>query len=237
MDKKEDEKAYLSMFLELAKFEDCDIIDNESPDFGLHFKNSDKIIGLEITNLFVDNSKKGSMKKREENKRYKFLNELSSEYYRKFDTPIKVQILSRFDTNYSNNIQNKIISHLKISNSLTVWENYSIEINLHRNEQLKIWIMRLPNKFKNFSNWKIINNHVGIMSPINNENIQHRLKEKEKKIPQYLKKYNEVILLIVADKSVTSGFFKLPNKPIEDIKTGFASIYLMIYPDQYIQLK
>jgi len=235
MNKKDNEKVYLDQFLEIAKFDDCEIIEDEAPDFGLHFKKSGKKIGIEITNLFVDNSKKGSMKKSEEVKRYNFLNELAHRYYKEFDTPIKVQILSRFDVNYNNNILNKILSHLKISNSLTIWENHSIEINLPNNNQLKIWILRLPKKFRNFSNWTIINSHVGVVSPIDFNDIQLPLKEK--KLPRYLEKYPEIILLIVADKSAISGFFKLPKKPIEGIKTGFAEIYCMIYPDQVIKIK
>jgi hypothetical protein len=60
------EKIYAKWFLKVIGLDYCKIIDSESPDFILEC--DDKKIGLEVTNIYKDEGKHGSVPKKKNKK-------------------------------------------------------------------------------------------------------------------------------------------------------------------------
>jgi hypothetical protein len=72
------ERFFVEWFVQKAGWA-CRIIDDEVPDFRLEFQ--ERVVGLEVTNLYKDEKRKGSFSKRSEALRHKWLSAVARKYY------------------------------------------------------------------------------------------------------------------------------------------------------------
>lgn len=232
MIKKETERFFVEWFVDKIGWDHCEVFDDEGSDFKIKFP--DKTIGLEVTNLYKDEKLKGSLIKRNEVFRNKWLLDASEQYYAISGFPLKVQVLIKsgeldgdpgdlaFELSQRSNTQNG--------------ERAEFEFKATNKCNLKISFLRLPNKFERYNRWDFIDSHVGFSRPIDESLIRDKVKNKATKLPRYKERYNEIILLIVLDRTFESGMFHSVNDEMVLPDYGFSSVYLAFYPENFTKI-
>jgi hypothetical protein len=205
---------------------DCEVVDDENPDFGIKF--SDKIIGLEATNLYKDEGVGGSFSKQCESFRDGWLLEVSRKYYIQCNRPILVEVL--IEKGELKGDAGLLASELIRRSDIDVWKSQEFELELSATCQLKIWLDRIPDSFQEYNHWTFLDNHIGNSRPITNIVIQEKVRNKATQLPKYMQKYSEVVLLIVSDRTYQSGIFH-PAERISTPSYGFTGVYLAFYPE------
>lgn len=232
MKKKSTERFFVKWFIHKIGWDSCRVIDDEEPDFRLEFP--DKIIGLEVTNLYKDEKRKGSHIKRDESFRNTWLKEASKKYYENSDLPIRLQVLIK-----SGELKcdpSLLADKLAQMKNTGVWERIEFEFELSGNCILKISFVRLPDEFAGYNRWTFIDNHVGFSRTIDEIQIRNKIKNKSIKLPKYKEKYDEVALLIVTDRTYESGMFHAVTNGFVIPNSGFSSVYLALYPENYLKI-
>lgn len=239
------ERIYLNWFIQKNNWNDVSVIQGESPDFVLEF--TKKKIGIEITNLYQKEEKKGSKIKENESIGSKWLVNISKYYYQISNIPILVKVMFSPDKMKKEylvspkkmaKILQKILSskEMKMKDEFQEYE-YVIKDKFFSTTFI---IEKLPNssEFIEYKRWILINNHCGWCMPINEKIIKSKINLKVNKLSCYKKKYKEVILLIVADCTYNSGMFYLKNflDKFIVLNFGFSSIYLIFYPEKIIRI-
>lgn len=232
MKKKKTERFFVEWFVEKIGWDSCEIFDDEEPDFKIKFP--EKIVGLEVTNLYKDEKRKGSPIKRNESYRKNWLSKVAKKYYKISELPLRVQVLIRMG---ELDCDPEALSYeLAQRNNIAVWKRTEFEFKPTDKCNLKIFFVRLPAKFERFNRWTFIDNHIGYSRAIDETMIQEKIKGKATKLPEYKKRYKEVILLIVLDRTYESGMFHAIADKIASEKCGFSSVYLSLYPESYIEI-
>lgn len=230
--KKETERFFVKWFVERIGWDSCEIFDDEKPDFKIKFP--EKIVGVEVTNLYKDERRKGSPIKRNESDRNSWLSKVSEKYYEISKLPLRVQIL--ISMGELDGDPEALSYELAQRNKIEVWKRAEFEFKLTDKCKLKIFFVRLPAKLERYNRWTFIDNHVGFSRAIDKTIIQEKIKGKAAKLPEYKKRYEEVILLIVLDRICESGMFHANTDKIAFDKDGFSSVYLALYPESYIKI-
>jgi hypothetical protein len=232
MNKKAIERFFVEWFIDKIGWDSCRVVDDEGPDFKIIFP--DRIFGLEVTSLFRDENRKGSPIKRNESIRGKWLSEVSEKYYEKSQLPLSVKILIK-----SGKLEcdpNALAHELAQRSNLEIYEKTEFEFTAAANCKLKMWIVRLPDKFKRCNLWTFIDNHIGFSREIDEAVILNKVKKKAAKLPKYKERYSKIVLLIVLDRTYESGMFHQITEELVLPDCGFSSVYLALYPENYIKI-
>ncbi|MEW5911867.1 MAG: hypothetical protein AB1814_04880 [Thermodesulfobacteriota bacterium] len=231
--KKNQERLFAQWFLQQIECDACEIFDCESPDFVL--KTPDNKIGLEVTQLYKDETENGSLIKGKEARNEKWLAEVANQYYSISATPLHVKVLAMSgEPDYNKPLI--LAEALVENNDISVQEEKVLQLNLTNRFKLKVWLKRLPENFNQYKRWTFINNHVGFSREIDEDLIQDKINNKATKLPAYRKKYNQTILLIIVNRIFKSGMFhNVPDDSIFD-GCGFLYVYLGLYPDRVYKL-
>ena len=232
MNKKATERFFVEWFIDKIGWDSCKVVDDEEPDFKVEFQ--DKIIGLEVTNLYKDESRKGSPFRRDESFRSKWLSEVSEKYYHKPNFPLRVQVLIK--TGELKGDPEALACELAQRSNINVWEREEFEYASDIQCKLKIRFVRLPDKLKRYNRWTFIDNYVGWSRPIDEAAVHAKVKDKAIKLPKYREKYSEIILLIVTDGTYESGMFHPVADGMSSPHYGFSSVYLALYPEKYMKI-
>jgi hypothetical protein len=221
--KKSLERIYAEWFVKHMGWDECEIHDSERPDFIIDLQ--DKKIGLEITNLYKDEGKKGSPQKTKESLNIRWLQKLASEYYKQYSIPIRVQVLMSGSQSLPDpsDLVDEIVKVLPNSDL----ELSELEIPILHGIKIKLYVRRLPEKFNQYKRWTFVNNHVGWVREINNESVKSKIENKRTKATYYKKNLNELLLLIIIDSSTESGMLNLPCENFDFSCKEFNSIYLV----------
>jgi len=219
------ERIYIEWFVKQKKWKDCSIIDFEKPDFILDLNG--KKLGFEVTNIFKDEGKKGSPQKKNEAHNYKWLKDLSTQYYMASNIPIKLQILLNEDGSLPepSDLINDIVNNLP-NNSLGLSE---FETYMQKNLKIKIFTKRLPEEFSNYNRWSFVNSHIGMPREITKDLLKKKIESKIIKSKKYAKNLDEMNLLIVVDPSYDSGMFYMPEVAFNLPCNNFDGIFLAIH--------
>lgn len=143
MKKKETERFFVEWFVDKIGWDSCEILEDEEPDFKIKFP--EKIIGLEVTNLYKDERRKGSQKKRNEAYRNTWLSKVSEKYYEISEQPLSVQVL--ISIGELDGDPEALSYELAQRNTPEVWERTEFEFKQTDKCKLKIFFVRLP-KYK-----------------------------------------------------------------------------------------
>lgn len=221
--KKSLERIYAEWFVSDVGWKECQIRDSEQPDFIIGLK--DKKIGLEVTNLYKDEGRKGSPQKTQESLNIKWLQSLASEYYKQHSVPIRVQVLiSKGQTLPApSDLVEEIAKEIPNSDMAVA----ILEKNQSQNIKIKLYIRRLPVSFKQYKRWTFVNNHVGWVGKVSKEAIQTKIDIKKHKSLKYQKDIDKLILLIIIDSSTESGMLSLPSDNIDYSCKEFDEIFLV----------
>lgn len=150
--------------------------------------------------------------------------------------PLWVTIL--FPTPYSyQDTENVILEKL-----CDLSEHELLESDEHQIESksgiIKLYVTQLPHeeRFKNYSGWKIIGEHFGIVDHVTSEHIYNAFNKKKQKIHLYHSSCDEAWLLLVADTRWQSGMLRHFGSEISLEEGVFASVWLLEYDKKVIQL-
>ncbi len=195
--------------------------EDEWPD--LLIKTSNDEFGLEVRDMYVDESRKGSVEKRDESFRNNLLKELAEKYYAKKDVPIRLEIEGPFHKEYIE----KILEYL-ILTEFQEWETTEHVISIE-DKNTTLFVERLSSTFGTYSRWECTDDEIGWVEIINEDRIEKIVKEKSMNIDKYKKNINKVSLLIVANRIYNSG--KLLLEKSRKINThGFDRVFFYMHP-------
>ncbi len=164
------ERIYIEWFVDQKGWKDCLITDSEKPDFILELNG--KKVGFEVTNIYKDEGRKGSPQKKNETLNYKWLKDLSTQYYMASNIPIRLQVLLNGNGSLPrpSDLINDIVNNLPCNSfGISEFKSYT-----PKNLKIKIFTRRLPEKFIKYSRWSFVNNHIGWSREITKDLLEKR---------------------------------------------------------------
>lgn len=180
-----------------------------------------KTFGIEVREITKDKeTKKGSKRRATESRNRQKINDLIKNYYAESKVPIKVNILGPIDEG-----DNLLVKLISFAGSSDVWKSDRIEIN----PKLHIHVTRLPDEVGQYTHWDHVGDRVGWVRKIDSEYIMPFVLEKEKRISKYKTHFEDVRLLLVADRTFSSGMLEMQEGD-KKIKSLFSELYLFEYP-------
>jgi len=182
--------------------------------------------GLEVREIYLDETEKGSLKKVDESKNRKIIQELANSYYKSNSAPIKVDILGNLTD------PEKILATIiKSVPQLSVSDQKEIEVE----DGCRIYIDRIPDQFGEYKNWNYISDKVGWVETIDKDIINKFITMKAAKLTKYKKNISDVRLLLISDRLNNSGRAKLQDG-LKFNKQGFTEVYYLSYPESVKKL-
>ena len=199
----------------------CSPNETEWPDLIVEI-DSEKF-GLEVREVYFDESNKGSRKKACEVKNSKIISSLADCYYRHSLIPIKVDFLG--EITYLD--KRTVATIVKKVNQLSEMEQKRVEIC----KNSVVYILRLPDNFGEYKRWRYVSDKVGFIKKFDENVINTAIAEKAKKLSKYMKNISDVRLLLVSNKIYNSGRVCLKDG-ITYSACGFKKVYYLLYPEE-----
>jgi hypothetical protein len=197
------------------------IVDIPEP-LDFEVRSASETFGLEVRQVFVDaEAEFGSPAKRNESVNVKAISVLAMEYYDSGGPPILAKFFGQMSS-----VTKKALIELMVA-AAPIYPGPSKTIDAH---DLKVTMTPLSASFPNYSRWAFVNHRVGWLKPITVAVLQHAINRKEANLDLYKQKFDNVELLLVADRTFNSG--KLVE--VDDLvvnNPGFRTVYFMSYPE------
>jgi hypothetical protein len=182
--------------------------------------NGDKF-GLEVREIYSDETRKGSMKKAKESSNIQLVKTICNAYYDVSNTPISVKFLG--------DIGNRAEIISSITNEVQKLKEFE-QARLVPYLGSVVFVTKLPMSCGKYNRWVYVSDKVGWVSKLNEQLIQSKISEKAAKLSKYSKNINDVRLLLVCNSLFNSGKYKIPDQ--NSLKTqGFEAVYILLYPD------
>lgn len=182
--------------------------------------------GLEVREMYPDESRKGSTKKGREKNNISKISQMADEYYKASALPIKVDILG--DIDHCEEILSAITEEVP---QLSEFEQKRIEPYIG----CVVFIRKLPDELAKYKRWSYVSDKVGWVSDIDENLVQKSIDEKAKKLPKYSNNIADVRLLLVSNRIFNSGKVCMKKRISCDTR-GFTNIYYLSYPDEICRL-
>ena len=177
--------------------------------------------GLEIREIYLDETNSGSIKKRTEKTRLGIIQQLANDYYKSNSRSIKVHILG------------DITNHEQILLAITDNALLLSELEKKRIEPYSgciIHIRRLPDQAGEYKIWEYVSDKVGWVSNVDKKVIDRVIALKAKNLSKYTTNISDVRLLVVSDRIFNSGKARVEDDVISDTH-GFKTVYYLSYPE------
>lgn len=184
--------------------------------------------GLEVRNIYLDETNAGSTRKAKEQNNLKAINDLADAYYKCITPPIRVTFLC--DTILIDALLQAIINAVGL-----LTEGQQVEFEPYNG--CRINIIRLPDGMGEYKKWKYINDGIGWVRKIDKEIIEKYVVEKAQKLPKYRTFISDVRLLLVSDRMFNSGKAELAEHNFFINAYGFNEVYYLSYPDAAFKLR
>lgn len=182
--------------------------------------------GLEVREIYLDEAKKGSIKKANENNNLKIIQELANSYYKSNPLPIEVRLLGDI-TNFDQILYTITNNVLRLS----IFEQKRIEPY----SGCIVYIQRIPDQLGEYKRWDYISDKVGWVSNVDKEVIDRAIALKAKKLSKYAINISDIRLLLVSDKIFNSGKARMTDDITFD-SHGFKIVYYLSYPESVRKL-
>ena len=177
--------------------------------------------GLEVREIYLDESNQGSTKKANEKNNLKNIKKLADAYYKTTCYSIKVDFLG--DIGHHDQLLSVITREVP---QLSKFEQKRIEPY----NGCVIYIRRLPDQFGEYKRWNYVSDKVGWVSNIDKNILERAIDGKAKNLPKYAKKISDVRLFLVSSRIFNSGNARLAND-ISCDTCGFNNVYYLSYPE------
>lgn len=196
-------------------------------------KHLDKRFGVEISEIYLDDSQtNGSPMKEDEAYIQNYISDISKEYYQSDNIPINVQLagLNRKRGRNKKDIkeEQEIIINALVSSSKTLKELEKTRVEIFRG--CVAYIQRLPESFGKYTRWIYTSDNVGWVYTPSASYFEEKIKKKAKKLSKYKRNLEEVSLILVANRIYNSGRMSIEND-IQLKENGFKNVYFLSYPD------
>lgn len=179
-------------------------------------------IGLEVTEIYLDKTRKGSQQKTYERKNQKTIETFADTYYDTGGSPISIQFLGNL---YCQNLLPDRITE-EVS-QLAELEQKRIEIA----HDCVVFIRKLPPCFGEYRRWVYVSDRVGCVGRMDKFSIDKVIDKKAKNLPKYTTNVSDVALLVVSNRIFNSGKFLLEESTLFDPR-GFCSVFYLSYPEE-----
>lgn len=177
--------------------------------------------GLEVRELYLDETTKGSPKKAREAHSRRAMHDLARAYYRDNSAPISVQLLGRIPAD--DEVLRLLANETK---RLRTWEQRRIDVG----SGCVAYMRKLPDSCRNYSTWHFASNHVGWVATIDKRLLEDIIIGKAARLGRYRKHIPDVRLLIVSDRLYNSGMARL-SAPMKCHPRGFDAVYYLSFPE------
>ncbi len=179
------------------------------------------VFGLEVREIYIDETKNGSAKKAREAHNRGLIAELAKTYYESPCIPIKANLLGDIGR------QKLLLSVLKDEAvHLSVFD----QVRLEPYDGCVAYLTRLPDQFQGYRRWSYLNDVVGWVATLDKDFLQSAIVQKAKKLVKYRSQISDVRLLIVSDRIYNSGKAFLTSET-QCNANGFTSVYYLSYPE------
>lgn len=182
--------------------------------------------GLEVREIYLDETKRGSIKKANENSNLQIIQKLANTYYKSNSHPIKTSLLGN------------ITHHDRMLCTITSTVPQLSELEQKRIEPYGgciIYIRRLPDHLGEYKRWDYVSDKVGWVSNVNKEVIDRAISLKAKKLSKYETNLSDIRLLLVSDRIFNSGKAWMADNITFD-NHGFKIVYYLSYPESVREL-
>lgn len=232
------ERFYLDEFINKSGL-DIQIVDKkrEKPDFEII--HDSKMKGIEVCRIFKNiRSAGGSSIAELESFCSEILILAKAIYFQHSTLPINVKALlsSTLPKGHKGkqDVANQIVRMIKAANLPTKPLG---QIRIPGNEFIRVlYVTTLPDGVT--PRWICVDNAVGWSRKLLLTELTGIVSEKERLLPIYRKDYDSVILLLVADRTKTSGMYNLTEPTnVMPSTSGFERIFLYLYPEDIYRLR
>lgn len=214
------ERIYAEAAIKLLKV-DWQLIDIPEPlDFEIRSIGSK--FGLEIRQIFIDTEQNfGSQAKRQESQNVRVVRELVKRYYAIGGKPISAQFLGSLLS-----IEPKYFAAELAASA----PSYPGKSKVQQLQGVKVFMKPLPLGWSRYSRWVYVDDRVGWLVPSTGTDLQQAVDRKQENLPLYKQKYDDIDLLLVADRTFNSGkLYSLGDLRVSN--PGFRTIYFLSYPE------
>jgi hypothetical protein len=182
--------------------------------------------GLEVREVYIDETTGGSPKKALEAHNRKSIAALAKDYYMRSSVPIKLNLLGGAG-------EEQDLLHLLADEAarLCVWERKRFEAG----DGCVAYVTRLPEEFQGYSRWTSVSDQVGWVVTIDQALLESVIKKKAEKLEKYRENISDVRLLIVSDRIYNSGKARTAST-IQCQSYGFSAVYYMSFPEEALQI-
>ena len=185
-------------------------------------RNGAERFGLEVRQVFVDTEASfGSASKRGESKNARAVSALAKRYYTSGGSPISVKFLGAISM-----VEAQALTESMVAAAPT-YPGPNVELEA---QGVKVFMTPLPASWSNYSRWAFVNDKVGWLKEVTATDLQNAVNRKQANLPLYKKKYENIELLLVADRIFNSGKL-VEAHHLAVINPGFRAIYFMSYPE------
>lgn len=177
--------------------------------------------GLEVREIFPDESTKGSDNRKNEASNDKTIRDIAKAYYEGEKLPICVKFIG------------EISDQITIVNELWAASKHMADMDQLRIELSSTTIMylrKLPSSFENYSRWTYVSDGVGWVGKLDTDFVQGKIDEKAAKLDKYTRNIDDVRLLLVCNRELNSGKFVYPPEGTVKL-SGFKEVYFLSYPE------
>ncbi len=186
-------------------------------------KTESEKFGLEVKEVYLDESRKGSRSRADESNNLKNIEKLAEDYYDTKSSPINAHFLGEIMGHHD-----QLLKAIK--------REVTLLSELERRKMRPytgciIYLQRLPNHFGQYKRWDFVSDRLGFVSNIDKEDLQKAIMKKAQKLRKYSENISDVRLLLVTDRIYNSG----KNRLLEDIicdAHGFKKVYYLSYPEE-----
>lgn len=236
MSKKQHERFFLERFLNTAALAVEIVEERETPDFLI--RHEQKLIGVEITELFVDECSVGGTLQAQESITARIVNRAQALYREAGGSPAHVSVC--FSTAYDLRPLHRdrvasMLSSFVLDLGLTLWQRVDWRpdtlTSLLPPQISFIHALGVPSH--DMGHWSVA--RAGWASPLTDNKLNERIGEKAKRLPQYSAIADETWLLLVADRSRPSQLFsRSETLNACTIRSPFSRTFYFGYPERDI---
>jgi hypothetical protein len=237
MSRKAQERTYLDSFFRAVGWPctPSDVQERESPDFVVALQG--RMVGVEIVQVFADQTPRKSKMREGESIRLSWLSGLAKDYYDAGGPSARVQL--QFQPSYFEKIRGEIPEELRarilerlvdLVRRMKPGDHLTRRIRGERESLLvTLWIWALPPSFGRYSRWRLGNDAVGWGRRLLPVHVEDLIAKKAALLPEYRRCASEVVLVIVADKFLASGMIIWEGTHLSP--QGFEGVYLLHFPE------
>lgn len=197
---------------------------SEPLDFEVH--SGAETFGLEVRQVFIDvEAEFGSPAKKNESENDKAVSNLSKRYYEAGGPPILAKFFGVLPYK-----TDALVESLVSNAPLYPEQRITLEL-----PEIKVLLTRLPASSPYHPRWQVLPDIIGWVKRVTSADLQPAINKKEGNLALYKKKYDDIELLLVADRTFNSGKLIVSDKP-EVTNPGFRAIYFMSYPESIERL-